>query len=77
MENNFHSFQELFEQLGIGGSPKQIETFLRTHGPLAPGVALPDAPFWTEAQADFLQQALQSDSDWVEVVDALNEALHR
>jgi hypothetical protein len=76
MEHSFHPFHELFEQLGLGGGPAQIESFLRAHAPLAPGVALADAPFWSPAQAEFLREALLSDGDWAQVVEALNEALH-
>lgn len=75
MEQPFHSFHELFEQLGLGSSPEQIRVFLETHAPLAHDLALPDAPFWTPSQATFLREALLDDSDWAEVVDALNAAL--
>jgi hypothetical protein len=64
MEKSFHRFHELFEQLGLGNRPDQIDAFLRAHAPLAPGVALTDAPFWSPAQAAFLRKALLSDSDW-------------
>lgn len=75
MEHSFHPFHELFEQLGLGSSPEQIRVFLETHAPLAGDLALPDAPFWTPSQATFLREALLEDSDWAEVVDALNAAL--
>ena len=75
MEQPFHSFHELFEQLGLGSSPEEVRVFLETHAPLAHHLALPDAPFWTPSQAAFLREALLDDSDWAEVVDALNAAL--
>ena len=75
MEHPFHSFSELFAQLGLGSSPGEIEDFLREHLPLPAGMALSDAPFWSPAQAAFLREARDSDSDWSEVVDALNLAL--
>lgn len=75
MEHPFHPFHELFEQLGLGSRPEQIQTFLETHAPRARDLALPDAPFWTPSQAAFLREALMDDSDWAEVVDALNAAL--
>ena len=75
MEYSFHSFSELFKQLGLGGSDVEIEGFLREHMPLPTGMLLSDAPFWSPAQATFLREARESDSDWSEVVDALNVAL--
>lgn len=77
MEHPFHPFHELFEQLGLSSSPAEISVFLREHAPLPPELALPDAPFWTPAQAAFLREALLTDGDWAEVVDALNAALRR
>jgi hypothetical protein len=75
MEHPFHSFSELFKQLGLGGSHEEIEKFLSEHAPLPTGILLSDAPFWSPAQAAFLREARESDSDWSEVVDALNVAL--
>ncbi len=75
MEQPFHTFSELFAQLGLGNSPEEIESLLLQHSPLPPEIKLADAPFWSPAQADFLQQALYADSDWAEIVDALNAAL--
>jgi hypothetical protein len=76
MEYQFHSFQALFEQLGLDSRPEQIRLFLETHAPLPHAIALHDAPFWSPAQASFLREAVQDDGDWAEVVDALNAALH-
>jgi len=75
MEQPFHPFHELFKQLGLDASPEGIKTFLQEHTPLSGDVALYDASFWSPAQAEFLRQALEADSDWSEVVDALNAAL--
>jgi hypothetical protein len=75
MEHPFHSFSELFAQLGLGSSPEQIAGFLLDHAPLPAGMALSDAPFWSAVQASFLREARDSDSDWSEVVDALDVAL--
>ena len=49
MEHSFHSFSELFKQLGLENNPEEIE--------------------------DFLRETREADSDWSEVVDALNVAL--
>lgn len=77
MEQGFHPFHELFEQLGLDHGPMAIDEFLRKHAPLSPELMLPDAPFWNPAQAAFLRDALSTDSDWAGVVDALNAALRR
>jgi len=75
MEHSFHSFSELFKQPGLGSRHEEIEGFLHEHVPLQTGILLSDAPFWSPAQATFLREARESDSDWSEVVDALNVAL--
>lgn len=77
MEHAFHPFHEPFKQLGLGSSPDEIDAFLRAHAPLAGGTSLPDAPFWTLPQAAFLREALATDGDWSEVIDALDAALRR
>jgi hypothetical protein len=77
LEHGFHPFHELFEQLGLPSDGDAIRRFIAKHSPLPHEVALPDAPFWTPAQAAFLREALEADSDWAEVVDALNAVLRR
>ena len=34
------------------------------------------APFWNDAQRQFLREELREDADWAIVVDELSEALH-
>lgn len=75
MEHPVHPFKELFEQLGLPAEAKAIDRFVATHTPLAPDIALADAPFWTPAQAVFLREEILEDADWAEVVDRLNAAL--
>ena len=75
MENTHHRFSELFAQLGLPSDPNHIAQFLALHAPLAGDVRLPDAPFWSPAQAAFLREALLQDSDWAELADQLSEAL--
>jgi hypothetical protein len=75
MERHFHRFSELFLQLGLPGEPERIGEFIRTHRPLAEGLPLEDAPFWTAAQAMLLREELLRDADWAEVVDQLSLAL--
>lgn len=75
MESANHRFHDLFAQLGLPNQPQEIRQFLTLHTPLAPGARLPEAPFWTPAQASFLREALEQDSDWSELADQLSEAL--
>ncbi len=75
MDNSTHTFSELFAQLGLPADQEGISQFLITHAPLAGEIKLPDADFWSHAQATFLREALLQDSDWAELVDQLSEAL--
>lgn len=70
-----HAFHELFAQLGLPSDAQSIARFLASHGPLPGAVALPDAAFWSPAQAAFLRESLQQDNDWSQPVDQLSEAL--
>ncbi|MGC9457599.1 MAG: DUF2789 domain-containing protein [Halothiobacillaceae bacterium] len=76
MEQPFHSFAELFAQLGLPNCEEEIERFIEDHAPLPHNMSLQDAPFWSPSQAAFLREAVAQDDDWAEVVDALNESLH-
>ena len=68
-------FSDLFAQLGLPNDDLAIQHFLASHAPLSSDLRLPEAPFWTPAQADFLREAILQDSDWVEMVDQLSVAL--
>lgn len=75
MEQPIHGLNALFQQLGLDASDKAIAEFITRHAPLAEDLHLPDAPFWNEAQAAFLQEAIDEDADWAEVVDTLDALL--
>ncbi|MGV1044064.1 DUF2789 domain-containing protein [Limnohabitans sp.] len=75
MDQPNHPFHELFAQLGLPCDAAGIAEFLKTHRPLAGQIALPDAPFWTPAQAAFLRESLLQDTDWSQRVDQLSQAL--
>ncbi|WP_394791251.1 DUF2789 domain-containing protein [Rhodoferax sp.] len=75
MDSSTHPFHALFDQLGLPSDPASIADFLARHRPLAGHIALPDAGFWSPAQAAFLREALLQDSDWAELADQLSEAL--
>lgn len=65
----------LFEQLGLDASAAGIETFIQEHQ-LHEELTLVDAPYWTEAQRQFLVEKIESDGEWAIIVDQLNESLH-
>ncbi len=76
MEPFVHSMNNLFRQLGLPDDDNAVESFIRSHQPLPSSVFLPDATFWSNAQADFLREAISDDADWAEVVDELDSLLH-
>lgn len=65
-----HKLGELFAQLGLPSNPAAINEFCARYR-LGRQTALPDAPFWSDAQAQFLREAWNADADWVSVIDAL------
>jgi hypothetical protein len=75
MDMSVHRFAELFAQLGLPSDEPAIRRFIATHSPLAAGIELADATFWTAGQAAFLREEIVRDADWAEVVDQLNAAL--
>lgn len=76
MEFSIHKLSNLFDQLGLQSDQMAIESFIKTHSPLAADMLLADAPFWTSVQASFLRDEILNDADWAEVVDQLNAELH-
>ncbi len=75
MDRSNHNMAGLFAQLGLKNSDDEIEDFIATHRGIAQNQALADADFWSAGQAQFLQEAIQLDSDWSEVVDSLDALL--
>ncbi|MDB6062390.1 MAG: hypothetical protein JWM78_2493 [Verrucomicrobiaceae bacterium] len=76
MEQSHHIFSDLFAQLGLPNSDDAIRQFCAEHS-LDDHIRLPDAEFWTPAQAQFLRDSWRQDADWAEVIDQLNASLHR
>ena len=70
-----HTLQALFFQLGLADDAENICRFIEKHRPVPCGVTLPEADFWTKAQADFLVEAIMADSDWCMLVDELDICL--
>ncbi len=67
----FPRLADLFRQLGLPDEPSAIERFIVEHRPLAAGMILCDAPFWSASQAMFLREQIHADAHWSEVVDLL------
>jgi hypothetical protein len=77
MEGSLHSMTNLFNQLGLPSGPADIEAFIEAHRPLAEGLKLADAPFWTASQAGLLREELLQDADWVGIIDRLDAGLRQ
>lgn len=76
MEPLVHNINALFLQLGLPAGDADIERFIAEHSPLERTTLLQNASFWNAAQASFLQEALDDDADWAEIVDELDARLH-
>ena len=76
MERPVHSMSNLFAQLGQASDEAAIASFIESKRPLANGVQLHEADFWSPAQAGFLRESIQQDADWAEIIDVLNVELH-
>ena len=65
----------LFLQLGLDASEQGIARFIESHQ-LAADVLMADAPYWNDAQRQFLAEQLKADAVWAVVVDQLSVSLH-
>jgi len=65
----------LFLQLGLDADEKSIAAFIASHQ-LPADVLISDAPYWNEAQRQFLAEQIKADAAWTTIVDQLNESLH-
>ncbi|WP_225781484.1 DUF2789 domain-containing protein [Xenophilus sp. Marseille-Q4582] len=65
----------LFLQLGLDAGDAAIADFIRTHQ-LPAEVHIAEAPYWNDAQRQFLAEQIKADAAWAIVVDQLNESLH-
>lgn len=74
MDLSFNTLQDLFMQLGLDSDEADIDSFIEQHT-LSDTEAIDAAAFWSPAQAAFLKECLQADSDWAEVVDQLSVQL--
>jgi hypothetical protein len=72
MDTSKHTLAGLFDQLGMPSDQASIDHFIDRHSPLPAEIALQDAPFWSDSQSHFLEEGLEEDSDWAEVIDGLD-----
>jgi hypothetical protein len=72
MDTSKHTLTALFEQLGMPSDQASIDGFIDRHSPLPAEIALQDAPFWSDSQSHFLEEGLEDDSDWAEIIDELD-----
>jgi len=75
MDTSLHTMPNLFQQLGLSNDEQAINDFVRSHQ-LPNNVLIQHAGFWSAAQTAFIEECLDDDSDWAEVVDQLNAQLH-
>lgn len=75
MDTSTHQIAGLFEQLGLPSTTQEIDQFISKNSGLAAELPLWQAPFWSNAQAGFLKEAIEEDSDWAEIVDQLDAQL--
>lgn len=74
MDTDLHTMQTLFQQLGLPSNETSINAFFSNYH-LPASIPLENAAFWSAAQAQFLHEALEYDSDWSEIVDQMNSQL--
>ena len=69
-----YNINVLFQQLGLPATDSDVNSFFTRHK-LDRETRLVNADFWTEAQAAFLNEALEEDADWTLIVDQLDARL--
>lgn len=75
MDRSQHTLNTLFDQLGLPSENAEIERFITMHRPLPAEVRLQDAALWDASQSRFLEEGLEDDSDWAEIIDELDALL--
>lgn len=66
MDTLDHNLNAPFAQLGLADTDEAIDRFIGAHQGMDRAIPLADAPFWTDAQAAFLRQAIAEDADWAD-----------
>lgn len=76
MELLTHDMPALFAQLGLPNDEMSLHLFIHEHH-LNNQTLLPEADFWSPAQAGFLRDALCHDADWSASIDQLDVMLRQ
>lgn len=66
----------LFEQLGLENGQSAIDNFIVCHK-IKEQIHLTQADFWNDAQRAFLQESIEEDAQWSEVIDLLDTLLRK
>ena len=77
MDTSKHDLHSLFLQLGLPAQREAIDEFIESHRSLQSNIPLHCAGFWNKSQAEFLREAIADDSDWCELVEALDVCLRQ
>ncbi len=77
MLTDMPTMHDLFAQLGLDHDEEAVQAFISRHRPLPEHLPLHQAPFWTPAQARFLEEQIKADAEWAPAIDQLNLGLHR
>lgn len=75
MDLSTHNLTNLFDQLGLASDESSIRDFIEKNAPIPSDQPIYEAACFNDAQAAFLAQGLDEDSDWTEVIDTLHSAL--
>lgn len=70
-----YSINDLFAQLGLDSSDKDIDNFIEANK-LSADEELVNAKIWSDKQRMFLQEEWKRDAVWVEIIDELNVRMH-
>jgi len=69
-----HTLTTLFEQLGLSGTQQDMDLFFKQHH-LSHNAKLQDADFWSQSQAQFLEEGMVEDAEWAIIIDELSTLL--
>lgn len=75
MEEQFITLVDLFDQLGLESEQAQIQAFIDAHKPIAKGLDIYEADFWSPSQVSFLKDELTEDSEWSLKIHQLDNLL--
>lgn len=76
MDTTQVDLRHLFQQLGLAFQPSDIDEFIAKNN-ITNNTLLVDAPFWNNAQRNFIRESLSEDAHWSELVDQLDVLLRK